>query len=558
MSDSAKILVVDDTPTNLEVIVETLSAAGYTVWAVTNGKRALKQLITNIPDLILLDIQMPGMDGFVTCEKIKANPETAAIPIIFLTAFSETENIVKGFSLGAVDYISKPFQAAELLARIHTHLKIQRLTQSLKAQVYQAEIAQQMLKAAKQEADAANRAKSEFLATMSHELRTPLNSILGFTESLQEGMLGRLTTTQMGAVATIERSGKHLLSLITDILDLAKIESGQLDISQVPTCFAEVCTACIQFLQPLAQSKNIQLTSEITPHSSLIGIDPLRVRQILINLLNNGIKFTPPGGQVNLKAEVNQNRATLEFQITDTGIGIAADDLSKIFDPFVQLDSNFNRHHAGTGLGLTLVKRLVDAQQGSIAIDSQLNQGSCFQIILPYQTVLPGPSSVSLQIQQQNSGVPVTVAPITQEPRATSLDLTIPKPDISPQGSLVLLAENNEDNIETMVDYLTHYQHRVVVAHDGMEAIKLLLEYHPDIILMDIQMPTMDGFEAIQHVRKMPNLGSIPIIALTALATPDNQEYCIEIGADSYLTKPIKLKQLNQMIQTLVKEKQRC
>ncbi|MGD1857487.1 MAG: response regulator [Leptolyngbyaceae cyanobacterium] len=552
MLDSAKILVVDDAPANLEVIVEALSSAGYTVSAVTNGKRALKQIKDYIPDLILLDIQMPDMDGFTTCERIKANAATATIPVIFLTSFSDTESIVKGFSLGAVDYISKPFQEAELLARVQTHIKIQNLAQSLKHRIHQTEIAKQIVEAAKQEADAANRAKSEFLAAMSHELRTPLNSILGFAEGLQEGILGNLTNQQLDAVATIERSGNHLLSLIDDILDLAKIDSGRVEINQAPTSFTEVCTACVQFLYPLAQSKNIQLTSEIIPYRSLISIDPLRVRQILINLLNNGIKFTPPGGQVSLKAEVNQKQSTLEFHIKDTGIGIASSDLSNIFEAFVQLDSNLNRQHTGTGLGLTLVKRLVDAQQGSIEVESQPNQGSCFHIRLPYQ-----PVSIPSQIQQQPRHV--TSAPLGQgivKSTAISTGSTISTKDRLPQRSLILLAEDNEDNVETVVNYLTHYQHRVIVAHNGGEAIQLTLKHHPDIILMDIQMPTMDGLEAIQHIRRIPNLGSVPIIALTAMAMPRDKECCIKAGANFYLTKPVNLKELNQMIQELVQDNQ--
>lgn len=401
MPDGSKILVVDDTPANLEVVVETLSTAGYVVWAVTSGKRALKQLKTHAPDLILLDIHMPDMDGFTICERIKENTENADIPIIFITAFSDTESIVEGFALGAVDYISKPFKDAELLARVQTHLKIRSLTETLKQRVHQAEIARQIVEISKQEVDAANQAKNEFLATMSHELRTPLNSILGFTEGLQQGTLGDLTVPQQKAITTIERSGNHLLSLISDILDLAKIDSGQLEISRVPASFAEVCTTCLQFLHPLAQSKNVRLTSEIIPHAPLVSVDPLRVRQILINLLNNGIKFTPSGGTVNLTAKVNERLSVLEFQVMDTGIGIASSDLSKIFEAFVQLDNSFSRQHKGTGLGLTLVKRLVDAQQGSIGVESQLNQGSCFRITLPYQTVEPWAALGSPQTQQQ-------------------------------------------------------------------------------------------------------------------------------------------------------------
>lgn len=571
--NSGTILVVDDTPANLEVIVETLSAVGYTVWAVTSGQRALKQLQTHIPDLILLDIQMPEMDGFVTCKMIKANANTAEIPIIFITALSDTENIVKGLSLGAVDYISKPFRELELLARIQTHLKLQTLTHQLKEQVQQAELSRQLAEGAKRDAEVANQAKSEFLATMSHELRTPLNAILGFAENLQDRIFGELNDDQLKAIATIESSSYHLLSLIKDILDLAKIDAGKLDLAPVPTDFEEFCQECIQFIHPLAHNQHIQLLAEITPYPKRINIDPLRVRQILINLLSNAVKFTPSGGQISFKAKVHEHSSSIEFHVIDTGIGIAPTDLPKLFQAFVQLDSRLNRQYEGTGLGLSLVKRLVDLQKGHIYVESVPNEGSSFRVCLPYelnsadlrsaQPVLTGPLVEDQQRQTLNPGVyvgsssrrPTIASDRTSMPVKSPRCVQRPKSLATSQGLLILLAEDHQSNIETFVSYLTYHKHRVIVAKDGIEAIDLTKQQHPDVILMDIHMPIMDGITAIRHIRKMPDIATIPIIALTALAMPGDKEKCLEIGADRYLSKPVKLKQLHDTIGELFCER---
>lgn len=572
MMNSGNILVVDDTPANLEVIVETLSAAGYTVWAVTSGQRALKQLQTHIPDLILLDIQMPEMDGFVTCKMIKANANTAGIPIIFITALSDTDSIIKGFSLGAVDYISKPFRELELLARIQTHIKLQALTQQLKEQVQQAEISKQVAEVAKRDAEVANQAKSEFLATMSHELRTPLNAILGFAENLQDKILGDLNDGQLKAIATIENSSYHLLSLIKDILDLAKIDAGKLEIAPGPTAFEGFCQECIQFIYPLAQNKKIQLISDITPYIPSINIDSLRVRQILINLLSNAVKFTPSGGQVSFKAKVHEDSSIVEFHVIDTGIGIAQNDLSKLFQAFVQLDSRLNRQYEGTGLGLSLVKRLVELQNGHIYVESVPNQGSCFRVRLPYQLnsvqsglteslveappnqifnsdVYTGASSLRRSISSDANAIDAKSSGCALRPNSP-----ITSQSATSQGLLILLAEDHESNVETFVSYLTYHKHHVIVAKDGIEAIALAQQQQPDVILMDIHMPIMDGINAIRHIRKIPDIAAIPIIALTALAMPGDREKCLAIGADRYLSKPVKLKQLNDTIEELFHE----
>ena len=392
----------------------------------------------------------------------------------------------------------------------------------------------------------ATKLKDEFLANMSHELRTPLNSILGLSNVLGEQVLGSLNERQIKAIGTVESSGEHLLSLINDILDLSKISSGMMELDVESVLVKNLCDSSLVFVKQQAFQKQVQIASNIPKNINKINVEERRIRQVLINLLTNAVKFTPSEGQVNLLVAVGrgdtwQGEATIPqriklmnspmivFQVVDTGIGIAANDLQRLFQPFVQVSSSLNRQYEGTGLGLALVKQIVELHGGQVMAESEVGKGSCFSVALPYE--------MSQSSAPESTTVSTTLTPIVIDP------------DNAP---LILLVEDNEANIQTFTSYLTAINYRIVIARNGIEAVAMAKSDAPDIILMDIQMPDMDGLEAIALIRADATTAAIPIIALTALAMEGDRERCLAAGANEYIAKPIKFRQLNTAIQRIL------
>ncbi len=383
----------------------------------------------------------------------------------------------------------------------------------------------------------ATRLKDEFLANMSHELRTPLNAILGMTEGLQEEVFGLVNERQIKALKIVERSSNHLLELINDILDVAKIESGQIELHYSSISIGYLCQSSLAFIKQQALKKNIQLDFKLPPHLPDVLVDERRIRQVLINLLNNAVKFTSEGGRITLEVTQvvsNPGEYYLQIAVIDTGIGISPENIQKLFQPFIQIDSALNRHYTGTGLGLILVKRIVELHSGIVGLTSEFGVGSCFTIQLPYT---PNVSCLpTIMADDQNTMI--------CEWKSLATSNQAPK-----KAPRILLAEDNDVNISTLSSYLEAKGYEILVAKNGQEAVNLAQTKQPNLILMDIQMPGMDGLEAIKQIRLDPSLVDIPIIALTALAMKGDRHRCLEAGANDYLTKPIKLKQLTTIIQ---------
>jgi len=506
-------------------------------------------------------------------------------------------------------------------------------------------------------------AKDEFLANMSHELRTPLNAVLGLSEALQEEVYGTLTEKQRFSLQTIEESGRHLLTLINDILDLAKIEAGREELSLADVAIESVCQASLRMIKQVAQKKNLRVIESFQIHVPSIQADERRLKQILVNLLSNAVKFTPEGGQVGLEVTTDTEHNQVSFTVWDTGIGIAPEHLERLFKPFTQIDSGLNRQHDGTGLGLSLVMRLAEMHGGSVAVASEVGQGSRFTVTLPRvasfhsatsPTVYPtpaapasdnvprwalviedsltaadqvtrylsemgvqsvistrgldavnqaidiGPDIIILDILLTDvSGwsilqalkadrctwpIPVVVVSVVDEPKqaealgavaslvkpisraqlqavmttifpgqpatpSTAL-VVVPETVLQINAPRILLADDNETTIEMLSEYLQVHGYQVSVARNGIEAIQRTTEEAPDLILMDIQMPRIDGLEAIRRIRAMHSLADTPIIALTALAMPGDEERCLEAGANAYLSKPVRLREVIQIIET--------
>ncbi|NUN63741.1 response regulator [Pseudanabaena biceps] len=389
----------------------------------------------------------------------------------------------------------------------------------------------------------ATRLKDEFLANMSHELRTPLTAVLGMSEILQKEILGSINERQQKALASIRKGGRHLLELINDILDLSKISSGKVELDLESVSVQNVCDSSLVYVKQQAFQKRVEVYSNIAPNISNIVVDERRLRQILINLLVNAVKFTPKKGKVCLLVSVgcgdtwegeatvpdqlkDQDLPMILFQVTDTGIGISSKDLHRLFQPFVQLDSGINRQYEGTGLGLVMVKQIAELHEGQVVVSSVVGQGSTFTVALPYQ------------MSASTMRSPELITPFSL-PTAKSKNAIAP---------LILLVEDNEANIQTFIAYLNAYEYRVLLAKNGEEGVAMAKEHQPDIILMDIQMPVMDGLQATRLIRSDPKLAKVPIIALTARAMQGDKELCIEAGANQYLSKPIELEQLVAVI----------
>ena len=520
-NQTSKILIVDDVQLNLDLMKEILSEKGYLIATAINGKSAIAKARAHKFDLILLDVVLPDIDGFEVCSILKSNPQTRDIPLIFLTAQKENTSIVKGFQLGAVDYISKPFSREELLARVNLHLTLRK---------YQEELIR-----SKEMAEAAAKAKAIFLANISHEIRTPMNGIIGMIDILKRT---QLTEEQLEYLDIISISGENLLMIINDVLDFSKIEAGQITFEHIRFNLSDEVNEVIKILRYKAVQKNLDLSFSIGPDvpELLIG-DPLRLKQVLINLCNNAIKFTNEGYvhvSVDLKDIVESN-VRLYFEVKDTGIGISPENQQKLFKSFSQADVSTTRKFGGTGLGLAISKNLVQLMCGNIGIISEEGKGSIFFFDAEF-----GVASQNLSASE------------TQQLEESAM------PD---KKLKILLAEDNVINQKVAILNLEKLGHSVIVVSDGLKAVEKYISESPDIVFLDVQMPEMDGVEATAKIREWEQANQIqnrvPIVAMTANTMKSDKDLFRAAGMDEYLSKPFNAKELIRVLGRIYKQIER-
>jgi len=391
--------------------------------------------------------------------------------------------------------------------------------------------------------------KDEFLSTMSHELRTPLTAILGIAESLQTEVYGALNERQLRSLKRIWESGQHLLELINDILDLSKLEAAQMELELEDCDVGEICQASLSLVKGMAKQKQQRIAMEMDPINIELRADRRRLKQMLVNLLSNAVKFTPESGELGLRVQGDAGRQVIRFAVWDKGVGIAAEDMERIFAPFTQLDNSLAREYSGTGLGLALVKQMARLHDGTIEVQSTPGEGSTFILTLPWRQHTDAPDQTGTAAP--DTAAPDTAAPDTVTPRAA------PETRSAVNDTLVLLAEDDEFNAEMLAEYLTFQGYRVEVAHNGRDAVRKAQELLPDLILMDIRMPVLDGLQATQQIRANtnPTLARVPIIAVTAQAMEGDAERCIAAGANAHIAKPYRFAEILAMIEITAKQR---
>jgi len=376
----------------------------------------------------------------------------------------------------------------------------------------------------------AARAKDAFLASMSHELRTPLTGILGAAELLRTGAHGPLTERQLRSLGYVEEAGRHLLALLSDILDLARIGAERLSLASDACGLREVCESALSMVRAEARKKGIEVVLRGPEQAVRFVADTRRVRQVLVNLLSNAVKFTPAGGSVELSGSADGEAELVRIEVRDSGPGIAPEDLPKLFQPFTQLDTRLAREHSGTGLGLALVRSLAELHGGRAEVESEPGRGSLFRVVLPWRRPLARGSGA-------HAAMPAEPMPVSDRGG------TAP--------ARILLVEDDDANRSILAEFFRTRGHRVDEAATGPEALDLAASSPPDLVVLDVQLPGMDGFEVLARLRSGPG-GGPPVLALTALAMAGDRERVLAAGADAYLAKPAPLALLGREIDGLL------
>ena len=518
MDAPVKLLIVDDDDVDRLALKRTLARAGVNadIAEAAAPEEALALLHANTFDCVILDYQLPGTDGLQVLHSIRAAGNRT--PVIALTGQGDEQTAVELMKAGAADYMGKGQLTPERLSRSLRHALALYRSEEARRQLLDRE------KAAREEAQAANRAKDEFLATLSHELRTPLNAILGWVRLMGSGNLD--AQTMQRAIEIIERNTRLQAQLIEDLLDVSRIISGKLRLDLRPAALSSVVEAAIESVRPTADAKHITLEFHATAASDSVLIDQGRMQQVVWNLLSNALKFTPDRGRVTISLEAAD--PTLTLRVSDTGVGINPAFLPFVFDRFRQEDAATTRAHGGLGLGLSIVRHLVELHGGRARADSEgEGRGSTFVVELPL-------AETSVLAKDYAAA---TSAALDDLP---SLD-----------GVHVLLVEDEKDARTLTTTLLERQGARVTAAATAREALEALAVEVPDVLLSDIAMPGMDGYELIRRVREKDEWSRLPAAALTAFVSPTDRGRALLAGFDTHVPKPVEPAELMAVVAAL-------
>jgi signal transduction histidine kinase len=553
----ARILIVDDLPEKLLVYRTLLEDLDAQIVEAHSGTEALKRVLEGEFAVLLLDVNMPDIDGLETANLVRRHKNGRHTPIIFITSYADEMQTARGYELGAVDYILSPVIAPVLRTKVRVFVDLYEArvalalsNQELETRVtertgelqksnerLQAEIAERLRaeaereallareKVLRAEAEELSRLKDEFLATMSHELRTPLNAIFGWITLLRTRRLDE--ATQERALETIERNARAQKRLIEDLLDVSRIVTGKVALELVTVDPRRVVEAALETMHPAAQAKGLKIVPLLDTGAGTVRGDFARLQQIVCNLLSNAIKFTATGGQVEVC--LARRNGEVEISISDSGQGIKPEFLPLVFDRFRQEDGSISRRHGGLGLGLAIVRHLVELHAGSVDAQSAgEGKGAKFLVRLP--------------AREANLLPRVTEAPSNGIVSAAML-----------MGVRLLVVDDDPGARELISGMLEGFGAQVSVAESGQAALSLLFAQRPDVLIADLGMPGMDGYALIEQVRALdPDFGGLtPAVAVTAYASPQDRLRALQAGYQNHVAKPVEAEELAIVIASL-------
>jgi signal transduction histidine kinase len=526
-SDGHRTLVlnVDDYDPSRYARTQLLRHAGFDVVEVSTGRGALEMAAKERPGIVLLDVNLPDMSGLEVCRTLKADPRTMTVPVLHISAtYTRSAHAVLGLDGGADAYLVEPVDPPMLLATVNALLRARRAEDALTAALARE-------RAAREELEAAGRAKDQFLATLSHELRSPLAAILGWARMLRGGTLDAEATAH--ALQVVERNTMQQTQLVEDMLDVSRIITGQLRLHFAPTDIIAVVRAAIDAIGPTADAKGVQVRLRVEGNVEPVLGDASRLQQVVSNLLANAVKFTPAGGRIDVQLGVRANEVRLI--VADTGQGIRPEFLPHLFERFRQADSGPARAQGGLGLGLAIVRHLVEQHGGTVTVQSAgEGKGATFTVALPRRA----PAA-----REGRPGAP-TGAYADAADTARALE-----------GLRVLVVDDDADTREVLTACLTLDGATVTTADTTAAALQALRDERPDVIVSDIGMPGRDGYALIASIRALsPGTGgTVPAIALTGYARAQDEAEILRAGYDLHLAKPVDPDVLTAAIAKLVR-----